>query len=154
MADPRPLPTRVASPPTSPAVPRVCYAFRIIFNGTIMARYVDGFVLAVQKKKLAAYLRMAREGKRLWMKYGAIDYKECVADDVRPKGIVLTFPKLLRLKRGEVPVFSFIVYKSRAHRDQVTAKVMKDPSMASFTGAIPFDMKRMAMGGFKVAVDK
>ncbi|HSD12115.1 MAG TPA: DUF1428 domain-containing protein [Patescibacteria group bacterium] len=119
-----------------------------------MARYVDGFVLAVQKKKLAAYVRMAREGKRLWMKYGAVDYKECIADDVRPKGFTLTFPKMLRLKKGEVAVFSFIVYKSRAHRDRVTAKVMKDPSMDGFSKEMPFDMKRMAMGGFKVAVEK
>ncbi|MEY4723181.1 MAG: hypothetical protein RLZZ324_694 [Candidatus Parcubacteria bacterium] len=119
-----------------------------------MARYVDGFVLAVQKKKLPAYVRMAREGKRLWMKYGAIDYKECIGDDMRPKGMILNFPKLLRLKRGEVAVFSFIVYKSRKHRDQVTAKVMKDPSMSNFTGAMPFEMKRMAMGGFTVAVEK
>jgi len=119
-----------------------------------MARYVDGFVIAIQKKKLPAYVRMAREGKRLWMKYGAIDYKECIGDDLRPKGVVLTFPKLLGLKSGEVAVFSFIVYKSRAHRDQVTAKVMKDPSMANFTGPMPFDMKRMAMGGFKAVVEK
>lgn len=78
-----------------------------------MARYVDGFVIAIPRKNLKAYTRMAREGKRLWMKYGALDYKECMGDDMQPKGVTFTFPKMMRLKKGKVAFSSFIVYKSR-----------------------------------------
>ncbi len=119
-------------------------------------RYVDGFVLVVPKKNIAAYRRMANEGGRLWKKYGALDYKECVGDDLQPKGITLTFPKAMKVKKSETVFFSYIVFKSRAHRDQVNAKVMKDPSMNDpkyKNKPMPFDMKRMAYGGFKVIVD-
>ena len=116
--------------------------------------YVDGYVFAVPKKKMPAYLRLARLGKKLWMEHGAIDYMECVADDVdnrcgRP------FPRLLKLKRGEIPVFSWILYKSRAHRDQVNGKVMSDPRLAAMMDPknMPFDMKRMCQGGFGAIVD-
>ena len=119
-------------------------------------RYVDGFVLVVPKKNIAAYRRMANEGGRLWKKYGALDYKECVGDDLQPKGITLTFPKAMKVKKSETVFFSYIVFKSRAHRDQVNAKVMKDPAMNDpkyKNKPMPFDMKRMAYGGFKVIVD-
>ena len=90
---------------------------------------------------------MARQGAKMWMKHGALDYKECVGDDMKVK-FGLPFPKLMKLKAGEVPVFSFIVYRSRAHRDRVNAKVMKDPRMGEFAGEMPFDCKRMGYGGF------
>lgn len=123
-----------------------------------MAKYVDGFVLVVKEKDLAAYKKMAKEGARVWKKYGAVDYKECVSDDIRSKGMgmVPMFPKMTNLKRGEVVIFSFIVFKSRKHRDQVNAKVMSDPSMSPEEWKdkpMPFDMKRMAYGGFEVIVE-
>lgn len=125
-----------------------------------MAKYVDGFVFVVPKKKLAQYRKMAQLGKKLWMKHGAIDYKECVGDDLKPKSMggpkPLSFTKLAKAKAGEVVWFSFIVYKSKQHRDAVNAKVMKDPAMNDPNyqpQAMPFDVKRMAYGGFKVIVD-
>jgi alkaline phosphatase len=119
-----------------------------------MAKYVDGFVLTVKKKDLAAYKKMAREGAKLWQKHGALEYKECVLEDKKPKGITLTFPKLAGTKPNEVVIFSYIVYKSRAHRDQVSGKVMADPAMDKYQGQpMPFDMKRMAYGGFEVLVE-
>jgi len=117
--------------------------------------YVDGFVLVVPKKNLPAYRTMALVGAKTWKKYGALDYKECVGDDLYPKW-GLPFPTLVKLKKGETIVFSYIVYKSRKHRDEVNAKVMKDPIMndAKYKDRpMPFDMKRMAYGGFKVIVD-
>ena len=120
--------------------------------------YVDGFVLVVSKAKLPAYKKMALIGKKVWMKHGALDYKECVGDDLKPDmgGMkVLTFPQLTKLKKGELVVFSYIVYKSRKHRDQVNAKVMKDSMMNEEKWKdkpMPFDMKRMSYGGFKVLV--
>ncbi len=120
------------------------------------ANYVDGFVLVVPEKNLAAYKKMAAAGGKIWKKYGAIDYKECVADDMYPTGVMLPFPKLLKLKKGELAFFSYITYKSRAHRDSVNAKVMKDPTMNDpkyKDMPMPFDMKRMAYGGFTVLVD-
>ena len=116
-------------------------------------RYVDGFVLTVPKKKLAAYRRMASMGAKMWKKYGALDYKECIMDDAKPKWVTFTFPKMAKAKPGEVVVFSYITYKSRAHRDAVNAKVMKDPAMGlGGMKDMPFDMKRMAYGGFTVFV--
>lgn len=114
-------------------------------------RYVDGYVLPVPKKNLKAYLRMARMGGRAWRKHGALDYKECVGDDLKVKW-GLPFTRLMKLKPGETVVFSFVVFKSRAHRDRVNAKVMKE--MASMGGSkdMPFDIKRMAYGGFSAAV--
>ena len=124
-----------------------------------MAKYVDGFVLVVPKKNLAVYKKMATVGAKVWKKYGALDYKECVSEDISPKGMgdfVPMFPKMTALKKGEVIIFSFIVFKSRKHRDQVNAKVMKDPLMSEENWkdkTMPFDMKRMAYGGFEVLVD-
>jgi uncharacterized protein YbaA (DUF1428 family) len=114
--------------------------------------YVDGFVLPVPKKNLRAYQRMAQEGARIWREHGALEYRECVGDDLDVK-MGRPFPKQLRLKRGETVVFSWIVYKSRAHRDRVNAKVMKDPRMATMPKVMPFDMRRMCYGGFETIVD-
>ncbi|MGH9811718.1 MAG: DUF1428 domain-containing protein [Candidatus Acidiferrales bacterium] len=119
-------------------------------------RYVDGFLLAVPKKKLPAYRRMAQVGAKVWKKHGALEYVEAVGDDLNPKWATIKFPRTVRLKRGETVVFSFIVYKSRAHRDHVNARVMKDPIMSDPAWKdkpMPFDMKRMAYGGFKVLVE-
>ncbi|MEM4255289.1 MAG: DUF1428 domain-containing protein [Candidatus Norongarragalinales archaeon] len=122
--------------------------------------YVDGYVLPVPKKKIKAYKAMARMGAKMWRKHGALDYKECVADDLFPKmkGFhpSIRFPNTVKAKPNETVVFSFIVYKSRAHRDAVNAKVMKDPAMNDPKNKdmeMPFDMKRMVYGGFKVIVD-
>jgi len=115
-------------------------------------KYVDGFVFAVPRKNLKAYRRMARLGEKLWRKHGALDYKECVGDDLKPKWGAL-FPRMTGLKRGETVVFSYIVFRSRAHRDRVNAKVMKEiSSTADQAMEMPFDMKRMAYGGFRVIV--
>ncbi len=118
-----------------------------------MAHYVDGFVVPVPKKKLDAYRRMAKKFGKLWMECGAVQYTECVADDVKP-GKVTSFPQSVKLKSDEVVVFSWIVFKSRKHRDSVNAKVMKSPL---FTGmdmkSMPFDTKRMFWGGFKSIVE-
>jgi uncharacterized protein YbaA (DUF1428 family) len=114
--------------------------------------YVDGFLLPVPKKNLAGYRKMARAGARLWKKYGALEYRECVGDDLKPS-FGRSFIRQLKLKRGETVVFSWIVYKSRAHRDRVNARVMKDPFMATMVGPMPFDVRRMCYGGFRVMVD-
>jgi uncharacterized protein YbaA (DUF1428 family) len=118
-----------------------------------MPRYADGFVVPVPKKKLAAYRRLARKAGRVWCKHGALEYVECVADDVKP-GKVTSFPQAVKLKRDETVVFSWIVYRSRKHRDQVNKKVMSDPWMKSYDPKkMPFDGKRMFWGGFKAIVD-
>jgi uncharacterized protein YbaA (DUF1428 family) len=114
-------------------------------------RYVDGYVLPVPKKKLKAYVRIARIGERMWRKHGALDYKECVGDDLNTKW-GSTFPRMLKLKPGETAVFSYIVFKSRAHRDRVNARVMKEMAKSFTQEEMPFEVKRMVCGGFKVAV--
>ena len=116
--------------------------------------YVDGFVVPVPKRKLEAYRRMSRQAGKIWREHGALDYKECVADDVKP-GKRTSFPQSVKLKPGETVMFSWIVYKSRAHRDRVNAKVMKDKRLAPMMDpkAMPFDGKRMFWGGFKVMVN-
>ena len=114
-------------------------------------RYVDGYVLPVPKKKLKAYVRMARIGERVWLKHGALDYKECVGDDLNTKW-GSTFSRMMKLKPGETVVFSYILFRSRAHRDRVNAKVMKEMSKAGTPKDMPFEMKRMVYGGFKVSV--
>ena len=114
--------------------------------------YVDGFVLVVPKRKLAVYKKMATRAAMVWRDHGALDYRECVGDDLKVK-MGLPFPKLAKTKPGETVVFSYIVYKSRAHRDKVNAKVMKDPRLKMDGSEMPFDMKRMSYGGFKVFVD-
>ncbi len=116
-----------------------------------MANYVDGFVIPVKKKNLKAYRRMAALGCRIWMEYGALDYYECVGDDLKVEW-GWTFPRMCKLKPGETVIFAFIVYKSKGHRNQINAKVMKDPRMKMEGNKVPFDMKRFAMGGFKVLI--
>jgi uncharacterized protein YbaA (DUF1428 family) len=116
--------------------------------------YVDGFVVPVPTKNLAAYRRMASLAGKVWREHGALEYIECVADDVKP-GKVTSFPQSVKLRRGETVVFSWIVYKSRKDRDRVNAKVMKDPRLAPMMDvkALPFDGKRMFWGGFKEFVN-
>ena len=116
--------------------------------------YVDGYVLPVPIKNLAAYRRMAARAGKVWRDHGALDYKECVGDDVKP-GKLTSFPQSVKLKPGETVFFSWIVFKSRAHRDRVNAKVMKDPRLARMMDpkAMPFDARRMIYGGFEVLVD-
>lgn len=118
------------------------------------ARYVDGFVIPIPKKKLAAYRRIARLAGKVWRNHGALDYKECVGDDLAVQ-CGMPFPRQLKTKRGETVLFSYIVYKSRAHRDRVNAAVMKDPRIKDMGDVkdLPFDVKRMMYGGFKVLVD-
>ena len=121
-----------------------------------MAKYVDGFVLVVPKKKVAEYKKMARMGAKMWMKYGALSYKECMINDAKPQWVTLTFPKMAKSKGSETVWFSYIEYKSKKHRDEVNAKVMKDPAMNDpkyKDKPMPFDMKRMAYGGFSVEVE-
>ncbi len=117
-------------------------------------RYVDGYVLPVPKKNVAAYRRMAQKAGKVWRDHGALEYMECVADDVKP-GKHTSFPQSVKLKPGETVVFAYIVFTSRAHRDRVNAKVMKDPRLANMMDpkAMPFDGKRMFWGGFKVLVE-
>ncbi len=116
--------------------------------------YVDGFVLPVPKRKLAAYRKLAQLGGKVWREHGALTYVECVADDVKP-GKLTSFPQSVKLKRGEVVVFSYIVYKSRKQRDRILAKVMKDPRFAKYMNpkTMPFDGRRMFWGGFKAIVE-
>ena len=117
-------------------------------------RYVDGFVLPVPKKNLAAYRRMAQTAGKVWRDHGALEYIECVADDVKP-GKLTSFPQSVKLKPGETVIFAYIVYKSRAQRDRINAKVMNDPRLAKMSDpkAMPFDTKRMFWGGFKSVVE-
>jgi uncharacterized protein YbaA (DUF1428 family) len=117
-------------------------------------RYVDGFVLPVPRKNLAAYRRMARRAGRVWREHGAVEFRECVGEDLRVKSLV-PFPRRIKLKPGETVVFSWIGFKSRAHRDRVNARVMKDPRLAKMMNgqSMPFDVKRMLYGGFEVLVD-
>jgi uncharacterized protein YbaA (DUF1428 family) len=115
--------------------------------------YVDGFVLPVPKKKVQAYKRLAQKAGKVWKEYGALEFRECVADDVK-MGKFTSFPRSVKLKPSETVIFSWIVYKSRAHRDRVNAKVMKDKRIAGMDMKdMPFDPKRMIYGGFKVMVD-
>jgi uncharacterized protein YbaA (DUF1428 family) len=117
-------------------------------------RYVDGYVVPVPKKNVAAYRRMAQKAGKVWRDHGALEFVECVADDVKP-GKHTSFPQSVKLKPSETVVFSWIVFKSRAQRDRVNAKVMKDPRLANMMDpkAMPFDGKRMFWGGFRVLVD-
>ena len=119
-----------------------------------MADYIDGFIIPVPRRKLAAYRRMAQAAGKIWREHGALAYTECVADDVKP-GKHTSFPQSVQLKRNEVVWFSWIAYKSRKHRDQVNAKVMKDPRVMPMMNpkTMPFDGKRLIFGGFKVQVE-
>jgi uncharacterized protein YbaA (DUF1428 family) len=116
--------------------------------------YVDGFLIPVPKKNLAAYMKMAKKAGKIWQEFGAVGYYECAGDDMNT-AFGLPFPKQMKLKKGEVPVFSFIIYKSKAQRDKVNARIMKDPRMAAMCPdpkKMPFEVKRMAYGGFKTMV--
>jgi uncharacterized protein YbaA (DUF1428 family) len=118
-----------------------------------MARYVDGFVVPVPKKNVEAYRRMALKVGKVWREYGALDYVECVADDVKP-GKVTSFPQSVKLKPGETVVFAWVTYKSRAHRDRIMKKVMTDPRLAGMDpSTMGFDGKRMFFGGFKTIIE-
>ena len=122
-----------------------------------MPRYVDGFVVPVPRRKLDAYRRMSRKSGKIWREHGALEFKECVADDV-PLGKVTSFPRSVKRKKDETVVFSWITFKSRAHRDRVNKKVMDDPRLAEMMDPenmknMPFDAKRMIYGGFEVVVD-
>ena len=115
--------------------------------------YVDGFLLAVPKRKIPLYRRISRRAGKIWREHGALEYRECVGDDLNTK-MGRPFAKAAGLKSGETVVFSWIVYRSRADRDRVNRKVMKDARMAKMMAdPMPFDVKRMSMGGFKVIVD-
>jgi len=115
--------------------------------------YVDGFVLPLPKRNLKAYRRLSTKAGKIWREHGAVDYWECVADDVKP-GKVTSFPRSVKLKSGETVLFSWIVFKSRAHRDRVNAKVIADPRVAKMMDdkSMPFDGRRMIYGGFKSLV--
>lgn len=118
-----------------------------------MAKYVDGFVIAVPKKNLEDYKKMAKEASKIWKKYGALDYVEAVGEDMTPEGMPLTFPKLTKLKEDEVVVFAYITYKSKAGRNKINKQVMADPAMKKYEDMpMPFNVKRMAFGGFDVMV--
>ena len=117
-------------------------------------KYVDGYVLPVPKKNVGAYRSIARKAGKVWRKHGALEYFECVGEDLNPKCAGIKFRRTVRAKAGETVVFSFIVFRSRAHRDRVNAKVMKDPQIAAMNPAsMPFDVKRMVYGGFKALVE-
>jgi uncharacterized protein YbaA (DUF1428 family) len=116
-------------------------------------RYVDGFLLPVPRRKLAAYRQIAQKAGKIWREHGALEFRECVGDDLNVK-MGVPFSRTVKLKPGETVMFSWIVFRSRAHRDRVNAKVMKDPRLADMDPrSMPFDVKRMAYGGFKVLVD-
>jgi len=117
-------------------------------------KYVDGFVLPVPKKKLQAYRRIAQKAGKIWREHGALEYRECAGDDLQVK-FGVPFPRQIKTKAGETVVFSWIGYKSRAHRDQVNARVMKDPRLSEMcdSKSMPFDVKRMVYGGFQILVD-
>jgi uncharacterized protein YbaA (DUF1428 family) len=119
-----------------------------------MARYVDGFVLPLPKKNAEVYRKMARKAAKVWIEHGALEYRECIGEDLKIQGMK-TFLDLAGCQRNETVVFAWIVYRSRAHRDKVNAKVMADPRMAAMMKGkeMPFDVKRMAYGGFDVMVD-
>ena len=115
--------------------------------------YIDGFLIPLPKKNIASYRKMAKGGAKVWIRHGALHYIEAVADDLFPPGIVNTFAKVAKLKADETLIFAFIVFQSRAHRDRVNKKVMRDADMdPSKYKQMPFDMKRMAYGGFKTLV--
>lgn len=120
-----------------------------------MAKYVDGFVLVIPKDKKTAYKKIASDASKVWRKFGALDYKECRADDMNPQFVTFTFPKMAKAKEGEEVWFSFITFKSKKNRDSINKKVMKhfDEKWQSEQMDMPFDMKRMAYGGFTVEVE-
>ena len=119
-----------------------------------MPAYVDGFVIPIPKRNLTRYRRIARKAGEIWMEYGAVEYRECVADDLAVKGVT-SFRKMLKLKPGETALFSWITYRSKADRNRVNARIMKDPRILAMMSEDdnPFDNRRMAYGGFKAIVE-
>lgn len=119
-----------------------------------MSQYVDGFVIPIPKNKVAEYRRLARKAAKMWKEHGALDFRECIGDDLEVKGVT-PFGRFAKTKPGETVVFSWIVFKSRGHRDRVNAKVMKDPRIKDMCDPknMPFDAKRMCYGGFEILVD-
>jgi uncharacterized protein YbaA (DUF1428 family) len=116
-----------------------------------MARYVDGFVIPILRKNISKYRRLSTAAGKVWREHGALEYRECVGDDISASGL---FPKQLKLKRGETVIFAWVVYKSRSHRDRVNKKVMVDPRITSVDpSTIPFDSRRMLYGGFTTIVE-
>ena len=119
-----------------------------------MARYVDGYVLPIPTKNIPAYRKLARQGARIWREHGALQYCEAVGEDLAPPGPFVSFARAMKRKPGETVVFAWIVYRSRADRDRINAKVMKDPRFAGMDPkTLPFDMKRITYGGFRVLVE-
>ncbi len=119
-----------------------------------MAKYVDGFIVPVPKENLEAYRKLAEDAGAIWREHGALEYMECVADDVKP-GEITSFPQSVDLKADESVIFAWIAYESREHRDRVNEKVMSDPRIANMDPqSMPFDAKRMIWGGFKVLVER
>jgi uncharacterized protein YbaA (DUF1428 family) len=116
-----------------------------------MSRYVDGYVLPIPKKSIEAYRRLAQQAGRVWREHGALQYFECAGDDLKSK-FGVSFPRRVRTRPGETVVFSWVVFRSKTHRDRVNAKVMKDPRIANMVKSMPFDSKRMTYGGFRVLV--
>ncbi|RIX75924.1 DUF1428 domain-containing protein [Acidovorax cavernicola] len=119
-----------------------------------MARYVDGFIVAIPTKNVEAYRKLSRKSGKIWMEHGALEYVECIADDVKP-GKLTSFPQSVKLKADETVAFSWITYKSRKHRDAVNKKVFADPRLDAMMDLknLPFDGKRMIFGGFKSIVE-
>lgn len=115
--------------------------------------FVDGFVLPVPSDKIDEYRALAEKAGKIWIEHGALEYKECIGEDLEDKGFCTTFPKMAETNDGETIVFAYIVYNSREHRDEVNAKVMADPRMKDEGEKMPFDCKRMAYGGFKTLVE-
>jgi uncharacterized protein YbaA (DUF1428 family) len=122
-------------------------------NQNPMSHYIDGFVLSVPKTKLAAYKKVARKAGKIWREHGALEYRECIGDDLKVKGMV-AFPKMAKAKSSEVVIFAYARFESRKHRDAANKKIMADPRMAAMCGEVGalFDCKRMAYGGFKTLV--
>lgn len=118
-----------------------------------MAKYVDGFLLPMPKKQLARYRRIAARAGKVWKRHGALDYFECAGDDLNPAGGTASFRKASRARASETVIFAFVVYKSKAHRNAVNKKVFKDPEIANMMVKMPYDMRRMAYGGFRVIVE-
>ena len=128
----------------------------LVVRAASMRGYVDGYVLAVPKKKLQAYKRLAQKTGKIWRKHGALDYVEAVGNDLSPKFASIKFPRTVKAKPSETVVFAYIVFKNRKHRDLVNARVWKDPFMQdpkNQPSQMPFDAKRVAYGGFRILVE-
>jgi uncharacterized protein YbaA (DUF1428 family) len=124
-------------------------------EGGAMAKYVDGFVIPISTDKIGDYKKIAKKACKVWMDHGALEYFECVGDDMEPKGmpVTATFAKIAKARAGETVIFAWILYRSRAHRDAVNKKVMADKRMAAAPKEMPFDMKRMSYAGFSAIVE-